>query len=249
MSELGEIVERLDRHMAPGLFDDYCVNGLQIEGRPQVTRIATGVSVSVRFIDAALEWGADALLVHHGLFWSGTPHPLHLPSGPMRERLKRILANDLSLIAYHLPLDAHPEVGNNATLARRLELEELAPVDVGFAGSLAAPEPLEVFAQRLEAAVEQPVETFAFGPPEVRRVCLISGASGSSYPAVLEAGCDTFVNGDREEHLVRELEEVGLNHLFAGHYATERFGPRALGEWCAERLGVEVRFIDVPNPV
>jgi dinuclear metal center YbgI/SA1388 family protein len=249
VAQLRQVVERLDSLLDPSRFQDYCVNGLQIEGRAEVSRIASGVSISLRFVEEAVAWGADALLVHHGLFWKGMPHPFHLHKGPLQRRLKEILANDLSVIAYHLPLDAHPEVGNNAVLARELGLRDRVPVEVGCAGNLPTAEPLAQFKQRLEEAVGQPVESFAFGAEEVQRVGIISGAAGEFYPAVVEAGCDTFINGDLKENLVREYEEVGLNHLYAGHYATERFGPRALGEWCRDELGAEVRFIDIPNSV
>ena len=249
MLKIREIVARTDALLRPEEFPDYCVNGLQIEGKPEVERIAAGVSVSMRFIEAALDRGADAMLVHHGLFWKDAPHPLALLAGPLRDRLRRILENELSLIAYHLPLDAHPVVGNNAVLARALGLAELEPLEIGFAGNLPHPEPVGLFAERLAGVVGQEVESFLFGPDEVRRVGVISGGSGSMYPALVAAGCDTFINGDRKENRVRELEEVGLNHLFAGHYATERFGPRALGEWCRAELGLEAEFIDVPNPV
>lgn len=249
MTALTEVAARLDALLQPATFSDSCVNGLQIEGKADVRRIACGVSLSQRFIHTALEWGADALLVHHGLFWRGMPHPMVLRAGPIRDRLKLILGHDLSLLAYHLPLDAHPEVGNNAVLARQLGLGELTPVDVGFAGDLPEPQSIDRFIERLAAATEQPVEAFRFGPAQIQRVGVISGASGSAYPAIVAAGCDTFINGDRQENLVREYEESGLNHLFAGHYASERFGPRALGDWCALHLDVETRFIDVPNPV
>ncbi|MCP4036569.1 MAG: Nif3-like dinuclear metal center hexameric protein [bacterium] len=249
MAKLAQITARLGDLLEPDLFTDYCVNGLQIEGRPEVRRIACGVSLSRRFIEAALDWEADALLVHHGLFWKAMPHPMVLRDGPLRDRLKLVLASDLSVLAYHLPLDAHPEVGNNARLAKALGLSDLTAVSVGFAGNLPKPESRDAFVTRLEEATGQSVEAFPFGPDPIRRVGVISGGSGERYPEIVAAGCDTFVNGDRQENLVREYEEVGINHLFAGHYATECFGPRALVDWCAEHLGVETRFIDIPNPI
>lgn len=249
MIDLHRLVSRLDALLRPEEFADYCVNGLQIEGRAEVKRLAVGVSVSRRFVEAALAAGADALLVHHGLFWRNTPHPLQLRAGPLRDRLKLILESDLSLIAYHLPLDAHPRVGNNAVIARELELVDTESVGLGVVGNTPAPEPVDAFVARLERVVGQRVDPFLFGPGEVSRVGIASGGSGDDWPEILAAGCDTFVNGDRREHLVREYEEVGLNHLFAGHYATERFGARALGEWCEEELGLEWDFIDVPNRV
>jgi dinuclear metal center YbgI/SA1388 family protein len=250
MPDLHEIISRIDTLLRPEEFDDYCVNGLQIEGSSTIQHLAVGVSVSQRFIEAALERGADALLVHHGLFWKqGTPHPMQLRAGPLRDRLKLILENDLSLIAYHLPLDAHPEVGNNACIARELGLLNTETVSLGVVGNTPSPEPALEFVRRLGEIVGQEIDPFLFGPEEVNRVGVISGGAGGMYPEILAAGCDTFITGDRNEHLVREFEEVGLNHLFAGHYATERFGPRALGEWCGEELGVEWEFIDVANRV
>ena len=249
MADLLELVTRIDTLLQPEEFDDYCVNGLQVEGRARVERLAVGVSVSQRFVDGALAAGADALLVHHGLFWRNTPHPLVLRAGPLRDRLKKILENDLSLIAYHLPLDAHPFVGNNAVIARELSLVDTEAVGLGVVGNTPAPEPTTDFIARLEAAVGQPVDPFLFGPDEVSRVGIASGGSGDDYPELLAAGCDTIVNGDRRENLVREYEEVGLNHLFAGHYATECFGPRALAAWCEEELGLEWEFVEVPNRV
>lgn len=229
-------------------FEDECINGLQVEGKPQVSKIALGVSASVRLFQAALDCSADLVMVHHGLFWKSDPRPFAL-RGVMRKRLGLLLGADVSLLAYHLPLDAHPEVGNNAQLLARLGLTRKQPVYVGYLGSLPEPLALDVFVDRVNALVGAQAQVFPYGPDRVQQVAVVSGGASPEYFMAVDAGADTFLAGDIRENIVRELEEAGINYINAGHYNTERFGIQALGARVRDTFDVEVEFIDVPNPV
>ena len=229
-------------------FDDECVNGLQVEGKPQVSKIALGVSASARLFEGALDYGADLILVHHGLFWKSDPRPFAL-RGVMRKRLALLLGADVSLLAYHLPLDAHPEVGNNAQLLARLGLSRKQAVYVGYLGSLPEPLALDAFVDRVNALIGAQAQVFPYGPDRVQHVAVVSGGASPEYFMAVDAGADTFLAGDIRENIVRELEEARINYINAGHYNTEQFGIQALGARVRDTFDVEVEFIDVPNPV
>jgi dinuclear metal center YbgI/SA1388 family protein len=239
----------LDQLLEPGRFSDYCPNGLQVEGRERVRRIVTGVTASEALLRAAIDAGADAVLVHHGYFWRGEDARV---VGTRRNRLKLLLQHDLNLFAYHLPLDAHAELGNNAQLARVLGWS----VDGRFGdGGLGCWTELRrpIAAAALASAVgrklgRRPLAVGALDR-EVRRVAWCTGAAQDLLEAAIDAGADAFVSGEISERTTHLAREAGVVYLAAGHHATERFGVEALGAYAARQLGLEHRFIDDPNPV
>ncbi|MCU0233131.1 MAG: Nif3-like dinuclear metal center hexameric protein [Thermoanaerobaculales bacterium] len=248
--DLHRLVAELDELLDAERGSDYCPNGLQVEGRSEVRRLVTGVSASRELFELAAARGADAVLVHHGILWN-TAEPPRI-TGSYRERLRILLEHGLSLIAYHLPLDRHPELGNAAQLARRLGLEELEPfgehagAPTGVCGVF--PEPVEAeefFAAIAEACERQPL-VFPGGGEMVASVGIVTGGAQREFHRAVADGLDAFVTGEATEWVLHQAAEDGVA---AGHYATERFGIRALGRWIADSHGLEVEFIDLPNPV
>lgn len=248
MVKRNEILKYLDELLSVSEFDDYCVNGLQVEGKTDIKKIVLGVSVSKRFFEEAIRNNADMIIVHHGLFWKSDPSPMRL-TGIMRERLALLIKNDINLCGYHLPLDAHPEFGNNAQIMSRLGIELLAPADVGFLGQLPQPMPFDEFSALLNDKLETRAQVFPYGPKMVQRIIVISGGSSNDYKIAVSLGADTFIGGDMRENIVRELEETGLNFFHAGHYNTEKFGVQALGEVISGKFNIPCQYIDIPNPV
>lgn len=242
------IVEHLTTYLRVDEFTDYCVNGLQVAGAEEVDRVVAGVSISRRLIEEAIRRDAQMILVHHGFFRGDIPDPLML-SGVIKERLALLLRYDISVVGFHLPLDAHPEIGNNALACRHLGLTDLQPVDVGFIGELGSPVDFSTFVELVETMYERKVQTFAYGADTTRRVAVISGGSSPEWIQAYRAGADTFICGDMREHLVRAVEEAGINVINAGHYSSERLGIRALAALVRDSLGVPVDFVDIPNPV
>jgi dinuclear metal center YbgI/SA1388 family protein len=247
------LIDHLNQYLSAERFRDYCPNGLQVEGRAEVAKVALAVSASAEVIERAIAWGADALLVHHGLFWSGDPQALR---GWRRRRLAMTLAADLNVIAYHLPLDAHPEVGNNACIARGLGLEGLTTFGqaggqpIGLYGDLPQPLPPAAVVAQIGALCERPQPlAFLGGPPLVRRVAIITGRAGKMFEDAAQVGADLFLTGEPEEPSQAYAAELGVHFVAAGHHRTETFGVRALGQHVAERFGLEVAFFDVANPV
>jgi dinuclear metal center YbgI/SA1388 family protein len=253
MTTIREIVEALDELLQPDAFRDHGPNGLQVPGRDEIRKVVTGVSAHKQLIQRAVDAGADLLLVHHGLFWSFQPVGL---TPVLAERLRLLFKSDLALAGYHLPLDAHPEFGNNALLARGLGCERQEPfgmvegVPIGRVGHFAGDgmPASELFARVREVTGREPL-VFDTGPALVRSIGIISGAAAKSFPEAVALGLDAFLTGEPAEHVMGDATEAGVHFLAAGHYATETFGVRRLGEWLAERFGVEHEFIDVPNPV
>lgn len=248
---LTTLVAELDRHLDAARIADYCPNGLQVEGRAEVRRIVSGVTASQALLDAAVAWGADLVLVHHGYFWK-SENPCVV--GMKQRRLKTLLANELSLVAYHLPLDVHPELGNNVQLAQRLGLTVEGPLEpgnprsVGLVGSLPqALTPGEFAARVAQALGREPLLVDAGRP--IRRVGWCTGAAQGYIEQAIAAGVDAYLTGEVSEATVHSARENGISFLAAGHHATERYGVQALGEWIAARFGVEHRFIDCANPV
>ncbi|WP_033575593.1 type 2 GTP cyclohydrolase I [Dickeya chrysanthemi] len=228
-------------------FQDYGPNGLQVEGRSEVRRIVTGVTACQALLDAAVAQQADAVLVHHGYFWRNEPAVVR---GMKRRRLKTLLVNDLNLYGYHLPLDAHPEVGNNARLAAMLdirvqgEIESLLPY-----GELAQPCSGDDLRRKLEAELERPVlHCGDNAPAQIRRVAWCTGGGQSFIDQAADFGVDAFITGEVSEKTIHTAREMGVHFYAAGHHATERAGIRALGEWLASQHGFEVTFIDIANP-
>lgn len=248
--QLNELVARLDDKLRSPMFNDYCPNGLQVQGRHEVFRLISGVTASEALIDAAIAAGADAILVHHGYFWKGEAAPV---VGMKRRRLAKLLAHDISLIAYHLPLDAHPTLGNNAQLAQRLGLVRDAalfddPGQVGDVGILSEPMSAEAFAERIGEVLQRRPLHIAGGPPQIRRVAWCTGGAQGFIEQAASHGVDAYISGEISEPTVHIARECGLHYFAAGHHATERYGVQALGEWCAESLGLTHQFIDCDSP-
>lgn len=231
-----------------GRFKDYGPNGLQVEGRPPIRKLVTGVTASLALIEAAVAEGADAILVHHGLFWRGQDGRV---TGWMRQRLGLLLAHDINLIAYHLPLDAHPELGNNAQWGQKLGLvadARFGDQDLGFLG--AAPEGLTLdgLTGRVRSALDrEPVVLPGDGRP-LRRVAWCSGGAQGYFEQAIGAGADVFLTGEVSEPQAHYARETGVAFLACGHHASERYGVQALGAHLSERFDLTHVFIDIPNP-
>jgi dinuclear metal center YbgI/SA1388 family protein len=253
MARRDEIIAFCDELLDAGSFEDYGPNGLQVPGADQVSKVATGVSANLETLERAVGAGAELVMTHHGILWGDQLSAL---SVPMAARLRAVLCANASLAAYHLPLDAHPEIGNNALLRDALGLEAdgrpfgLAKGSaVGLIGR--ATEPIEVgeLARRLKEAVGQEPLVFETGPEKVSTVGIVTGSGGFALHEAGPLGLDALVTGEPSEPVMGEAREYGIHFLAGGHYATERSGIRRLGELVAERFGIEHEFIDVPNPI
>ncbi|MBL8382450.1 MAG: Nif3-like dinuclear metal center hexameric protein [Burkholderiales bacterium] len=243
-----DLLAALEVMLEPAKFRDYCPNGLQVEGKPVVQRLVTGVTASLALVEAAVAAGADALLVHHGLFWKGDDMRI---IGPRRRRLGMLLGNDLNLYAYHLPLDAHAELGNNAQLGRRLGVAaetRFGDQDLGFAGTLAVPASAGEFAAVVERALDRPPLLVGDAARQVRRIGWCSGGAQGYFEAAIAAGCDLFLSGEISEQTTHLARESGVTYLAAGHHATERYGVAAVGAHISARFGIEHLHIDIDNP-
>jgi len=248
MPHIDDLIRALDELLDPAAFDDYGPNGLQVPGPSEVRRVVTGVSAQRPLAERAVELGAELVLVHHGLFWKFLPVGL---TPVLAERLRPLFKHDVGLAAYHLPLDAHPEVGNNALLAAGLGCaEHEAFATIGRAGTFAGDgiAAAGLFA-RVEELTQRPPLVFDTGPERVRRIAIVSGAGASRLPLAVAEGFDAFLTGEPSEHVMADAREAGIHFIAAGHYATETFGVRALGELLAERFGIDHQFVDLPNPV
>jgi len=250
---LTELLAHVARVLQPENFQDYCPNGLQVEGAAQVSRLVTGVTANQALIDEAIAWGADAILVHHGYFWKGEA-PVVV--GMKRRRLAALLGSNISLLAYHLPLDAHPELGNNACFGRLLGTTAMEPLQPGVAGALGCigslPQPLSVaqIAAKLVAETgREPLYVGAGATELVQRIAWCTGAAQGYIDAAAAAGADLYVTGEVSEQTVHSAREQGIHFLAAGHHATERYGVQALGAHLADKFGIEHQFIDIDNPV
>lgn len=249
--KLESLLQYIDSYLGTAGHPDYptALNGLQVSGPTAVEKIATAVDASQVTIDRAAELGADLLLVHHGLFWDG----LRPVVGRQFRRLKTLMDNDIGLYSCHLPLDSHAEVGNCILLARAVGVEPegrlgtYKGVDLGWWGTLAEPLGLDDFVRTVSEAVGGPVQALPGGPTQIERVGVLTGGGGSFVREAAELGLDAFVTGEGAHHTFFDAEEFGIHVLFAGHYATETFGVRALGEQLAERFSLESVFIDRPT--
>ncbi len=247
MVHLDELVDYANNLLEITKFEDYCPNGLQVDGKKEVVRLATGVTASQALIDAALAWGADAILVHHGFFWKGEPAQL---TGFKYRRLRALIRSDVGLLAYHLPLDAHPELGNNACLGALLGLSVSGRFgDVGLHGSFPAALAAEAVSQLLENTLGRQPLHIVVDKPIIRTVAWCSGGAQNYIQQAAELGVDAYITGEVSEHTVHIARETGMHFFAAGHHATERYGAQALGEHLAQRFSLTHRFIDIPNPV
>ncbi len=230
-------------------FRDYCPNGLQVEGRQEVRSIVTGVTASMALLESAREAGADMVLVHHGYFWRNEDPRV---VGIKHKRLRFLLTHEINLAAYHLPLDAHPELGNNAQLARLLGLsvEGVAgEQSLVWHGSLPVAESLWDFQQRLGGVLQRQPQVVGDLKRQVRRVAWCTGAAQQYLETAIALGVDVFVSGEISEQTVHLARESGVSYIAAGHHATERYGVQALGQHLAQHFGLTHQFVDIENPV
>ncbi|HEX7186323.1 MAG TPA: Nif3-like dinuclear metal center hexameric protein [Thermoanaerobaculia bacterium] len=246
------LVSYLDQYLDAGRGRDYGPNGLQVEGREEIRKIVTGVSACQELFVRARQAGADAVLVHHGIFWEGMPRVL---TGFQVHRVAELIRGEMSLIAYHLPLDRHPEIGNNALAGRDLGLADLEPfgfhdgLPIGFKGRFPEPIPAAELVARARKVFAQEPLAFLEGPEPVRSLGMISGGAQRDFYSAIDEGLDAYITGEVSEWVMNVAREARVHYLAAGHYATERLGIRALGEHLVEKFGIEAEFIDVPNPV
>ena len=244
-----EIRDYIESELAVSRFRDYCPNGLQVEGRAEVRRIATGVTASQAVLEAATAWGADAILVHHGYFWRNEDAAI---TGIKKRRVAHLLKHDVSLLAYHLPLDAHPEFGNNAQLAELLgfiEQGRFGEQDIAMHGVLAQPQTLQLLTQHIQATLQREPQVIGHANPNIVRIAWCSGGGQSYFEQAVALGVDAFLTGEISEKNVHVAQETGVAFIAAGHHATERYGIQALGEHLAARFDLEHRFFDQDNPV
>lgn len=243
----------LNEKLSPQLIKDYCPNGLQVEGASEIKKVVTGVTASQALIDYAVSVNADALLVHHGYFWKGEPEAIR---GMKGKRIRTLIKNDVNLYGYHLPLDIHPELGNNARLAELLDIEvidglEGHPQSVAMFGKLAQPMTGEAFAQKIAQVLSR--EPLHVAPEQAEKMIETVGwctGGGQDYIELAASKeLDAFISGEISERTTYTARELNIHYFAAGHHATERYGIKALGEWLASAHGLDVEFIDIDNPV
>ncbi|AXY01601.1 Nif3-like dinuclear metal center hexameric protein [Vibrio alfacsensis] len=243
----------LNEKLSPQLIKDYAPNGMQVEGKSEIKRIVTGVTASQALIDKAIEVKADALLVHHGYFWKGESEPIR---GMKGKRIRSLIKNDINLYAYHLPLDIHPELGNNAELARLLSINvegglEGHPQSVAMFGRLKQAMTGAEFAKKIQRVLNR--EPLHIEPNNADKLIETVGwctGGGQDYiELAAQHGLDAFISGEISERTTYAARELDIHYFSAGHHATERYGIKALGEWLAEEHGLDVEFINIDNPV
>lgn len=252
-AQLADILAEADRLLEPSRFEDYGPNGLQVPGAATVERIVTAVSANAELFERAAAEDVQLILVHHGLFWGSG---FRTVDAALKRRLQLLFDNDIALAAYHLPLDAHPEIGNNALLADALGASERLPFGshrgqaIGFLAALPdGGQDIESLTARVAAITAREPLVQGAGPERVERIAIVSGAGADYLAEAAAAGAQALLTGEPVERAMASARELGLHLIAAGHYATETFGIRRLGEVLAERCGVSHQFIDVPNPV
>lgn len=243
----------LNEKLSPQLIKDYAPNGMQVEGKSEIKRIVTGVTASQALIDKAIELEADALLVHHGYFWKGEPEPIR---GMKGKRIRSLIKSDINLYGYHLPLDIHPELGNNVELARLLDIEvegglEGHPQSVALFGRLKQAMTGADFANKINHVLNR--EPLHIAPDNAEKmietVGWCTGGGQDFIELAAQHGLDAFISGEISERTTYTARELDIHYFSAGHHATERYGIKALGEWLAQEHGLDVTFIDIDNPV
>jgi len=244
--QLDELCHFCNDYLSIDEFDDFCPNGLQVEGKPGINRLVSGVTASLQLIDAAIEQDADAILVHHGYFWKGESLPL---VGYRGNRIRRLMQNDISLLAYHLPLDAHPTVGNNAQLAQRMGWLVTSQQGLLWTGEVAQTVSVNVVLDELGEKIDCNPLLIAAGNRPVHRIAWCTGAAQSYIEQAVEQGVDLFISGEISEQTVHVARETGIHYIAAGHHATERYGVQALGRVIADRFSIHHEYIEIDNPV
>lgn len=251
MTNRNDIIKFCNEYLKADTFNDYCYNGLQIEGKENISKIVTGVSLSKQFIKKAIDEKADMIIVHHGLFKNQLGDPPRI-IGIFRDRIKLLLEHNINLCGYHLPLDAHPEIGNNISLARLLELQDIECLnspfygDIGYVGDVKDQITFAEFIKLIDNKLDTHSYIIAAGHEFVKKVGIISGGSSVEYSSAFEKGADTFISGDIKENVVREVEEIGMNFINAGHYNTEKLGVQNLGKLVSETFNINTKFVDIP---
>lgn len=249
---LSQLTASLDAQLSPHLVTDYCPNGLQIEGKSDIQRIVTGVTASQALIDQAVAVGADAIIVHHGYFWRGESPCL---VGMKGKRIATLIRNNISLLAYHLPLDVHPTLGNNVQLANVLGFEQpkpltsVTPTGIVYMSDLSHALSQTALATIIEKALQRTPLVVGDIKRAIKRVAWCTGGGQSYIEQAVLAGADAFITGEASEQTVHIAREMGIHFFAAGHHATERYGIRSLGQYIQHQHGVECLFIDIDNPV
>lgn len=244
--KINDLNEYLQQLLQFERFSDYCPNGLQVEGKSDVHHIVTGVTASMELLEAALQANADAVLVHHGYFWRNEALPI---TGIKKQRIQFLLQHQINLFAYHLPLDMHPELGNNVMLARQLGLEVTKWAEMLALAELAQPQPLANFVAHIEEKLNRQPQVIGDLNKPIQRIALCTGAAQGYMEQAVAANVDVYISGEISEQTVHIARETGVAYIAAGHHATERYGIKALGEHLADRFGIEHKFIDMDNPV
>jgi dinuclear metal center YbgI/SA1388 family protein len=253
-AQLQDIIQELNSLLEPERFQDYAPNGLQVPGAAQVTTLATAVSAHAELFERARDAQAQLILAHHGILWTtSSPTPIDIA---LKRRLKLLFDADISLAAYHLPLDAHPEYGNNALLARALGAQPATPFafhrgqPIGFLARFAdVGLPSTDLFERVRAAVSPNPLVFDYGPAAVHTLAIVSGAGAGFLEEAIAQGAEAFLTGEPAERVMAQAREAGVHFIAAGHYATETLGVQALGEHLSRRFDLHHSFIDIPNPI
>ncbi len=245
------LTEAFNTLLQPERFKDYGPNGLQVEGKPQVKCIVSGVTACAALIDAAIAQGADAIFVHHGLFWRGQDGRV---VGWMKQRLQKLLAHDINLYAYHLPLDAHPTLGNNAQLGKVLGFAPLdgagsrfGEQDLGWLGTSAHTH-VQTLSEHIEKVLNRPVVLVSTTQAAIKNIAWCTGGAQGYFEAAIAAGADVYITGEISEPQAHYAREMGVAYIACGHHASERYGAPAVAGHVAQQLGLEHTFIDVDNP-
>ena len=246
-----QLVKFLNTELQSDKIRDYCPNGLQVEGKAHISRLVTGVTASQALLDAAVSANADAILVHHGYFWKNESAPI---TGIKKKRLQTLLCHDINLLAYHLPLDVHPTLGNNAQLGQLLKAQNITavanvePYGVLMQGELTQTTLVQQLASDLEQALGKQVLLHAAGSHGVSKLAWCTGGGQGYIEQAAAAGAQLFISGEVSEQTIHLSRELGIHFIAAGHHATERYGVKALGEFIAQQFALDVQFIDIDNP-
>ncbi len=251
MTERDQLIRFLNHELQSDKIRDYCPNGLQVEGKAQISRLVTGVTASQALLDAAVAAQADAVLVHHGYCWKNEKPEI---TGMKKQRLQTLLRHDINLLAYHLPLDVHPVLGNNAQLGKLLQIQNgravagVEPAGVLMQGELALALPVQHIAEQLQQTLGRQVLLHSVGSGAVNQLAWCTGGGQGYIEQAAAAGAQLFISGEVSEQTIHVSRELGIHFIAAGHHATERYGVKALGEFIAQQLQLDVQFIDIDNP-
>jgi dinuclear metal center YbgI/SA1388 family protein len=244
--KINDLNEYLNQLLQPERFSDYCPNGLQVEGKREINKIVTGVTASYALLEAALQANADAVLVHHGYFWRNEALPI---VGIKKRRIQFLLQHEINLFAFHLPLDMHPELGNNVMLAKQLGLTVTKWIEMLALAELNQPQTLQTFVEFIETKLKRKPQVIGDFQKSIKSIALCTGAAQGYIEQAVAANADVYISGEISEQTVHVARETGISYISAGHHATERYGIQALGEHLAHKFGLQHTFIDCDNPV